>query len=83
MIILFKILIIIGAVCTIFNSYKIAQFINGKQVNIPGFTFTPDIHINNVSEETAAKIKKGCGWAFVLISDLIALFKIYVVLWLI
>ena len=77
MIILFKILIIIGAVCTIFNSY------NGKQVNIPGFTFTPDIHINDISEETEAKIKKWIGWMFVLISDLIALFKIYVVLWLI
>lgn len=83
MILLFKILIIIGAVYTIFSSYKIAQFINGKQVNIPGFAFTPDININDVSKETESKIKKWVGRIIVIISDLIALFKIYVVLWLI
>lgn len=83
MIILFKILIIIGAVCTIFSSYKIAQFVNGKTVTIPGFEFRPDITLNGVSEETEKKLKKGIGWTIVVISDLIALFKLYVITWLI
>ena len=83
MILLFKILIIIGAVFSIFYNYKIGQFINGEKVSIPGFEFHPDINIEGISDETASKLKKILGWGIVVISDLIELFKLYVVLFLI
>lgn len=83
MIILFKILIIIGAFRTIFLGRTIAQLLYGHPVNILGAEIHPDINIEGVSEETATKIKKGLGIFFVIVANLIALFKLYVITWLI
>ena len=83
MILLFKILVALGAFRTIFLSRTIARLFLGEQVNVRGVEIQPDINIEGVSEETATKIKKSLGIIFIVFANLIAVFKLYVITWLI
>lgn len=82
-IILFKILIVLGVIGNIYTSNKVRRLISGKDIGIPGLEIRPEINIEGLDEENAAKLKKSLGWAFVIITDLLAIFKLYVVTWLI
>lgn len=83
MILLFKILVALGAFRAIFLGRTMARLFWGERVNVRGVEIQPDINIEGVSEETATKIKKALGIIFIVFANLIAVFKLYVITWLI